>query len=58
MMVYVVALRTECGGSSPFDFAQGQNDNSFFSLQQSENDLRFCGHLFAEGLLWGGEEGG
>src|SRR5258705_11317907 len=58
MMVDVVALRAKCGGSSPFDFAQGQNDDSFFSPQRSENNLGFCGHFLAEGLLWGGEEGG
>jgi hypothetical protein len=29
----VDALRTKYGGSSPFDFAQGQNDNFYFSLR-------------------------
>jgi hypothetical protein len=29
-MIATVALQTKCGGSSPFDYAQGQNDKLLF----------------------------
>src|SRR5882757_2129637 len=38
-MVSVVPLRTKCRGSSPFDFAQGQNDNLRFIFSNSKLKL-------------------
>ena len=32
-----MALRAKCGGSSPFDFAQGRNDNSFSYSQDAKS---------------------
>ena len=47
-MVWIVSVRVKCGGSSPFDFAQGQNDNYFclhkyFLPCTSLDKLRFHG---------------
>jgi hypothetical protein len=41
--------KARCGGSSPFDFAQGQNDNGFWIVRKRTTATARCGLANSEG---------